>query len=90
MKKIGKQCLGGREPFSYGFRLSTAFLTLVMLISAFAPVLAPYGVNEMTSAVNEAPSILHWFGTDSLGRDVFSRVICAGRASLVIGVAAAT
>lgn len=90
MKKIGKQCLGGREPSSYGFRLSIAFLTLVMLISAFAPVLAPCGVNEMTSAVNEAPSILHWFGTDSLGRDVFSRVICGGRASLVIGVAAAT
>ncbi len=89
MREYGKHCLGRNNPDRFVFRLSIAFLSMVVLISIFSPVLAPYDVNEMTSAINEAPSLLHWFGTDSLGRDVFSRVICGGRASLFIGIAAA-
>ncbi len=89
MREYGKHCLGRNNPDRFVFRLSIAFLSMVVLISIFSSVLAPYDVNEMTSAINEAPSLLHWFGTDSLGRDVFSRVICGGRASLFIGIAAA-
>ena len=37
-------------------------------------------------AIRKAPSAAHWFGTDEIGRDVLSRVICGARASLLAGV----
>lgn len=40
------------------------------------------------SAVTQAPSLNHWFGTDPLGRDVFQRVLCGGGISLLVGVVA--
>lgn len=84
----GRAARSGKSNLT-GFRLSLAFLILIAMASLLAPLLAPYGVNEMTAAVNEAPSILHWFGTDSLGRDLWGRVLYGGRASLVIGWMAA-
>jgi len=55
-----------------------------------APVVAPYDpLATSWSAVRKAPSAAHWFGTDEIGRDVLSRVIWGGRASLLAGVVAA-
>ena len=57
-----------------------------ILASAFAPVLAPYG--PLTQKVTERlqpPTAAHWFGTDVLGRDIFSRVLYGGRISLPVG-----
>ena len=64
----------------------TFFLLLVViliLIAVFAPVIAPQDpyVSNLKNAL-QAPSSEHWFGTDKLGRDIFSRVIYASRISL--------
>ena len=65
-------------------------LFLVILICAvFGPYLAPHDPLS-TDAVNalQPPSLKHWFGTDNVGRDVFSRVLVATRLDLSISVAA--
>ncbi|MDQ6640089.1 MAG: ABC transporter permease [Pseudomonadota bacterium] len=57
--------------------------------AAFAPWLAPFDPVETSwSAIRKAPSAAHWFGTDDIGRDVFSRVVWGTRASLFAGVVA--
>ncbi|MFL5758764.1 MAG: oligopeptide ABC transporter permease [Thermomicrobiales bacterium] len=64
-------------------------LTLV-LAAIFAPVIAPYGPNEIDLFnITASPSTAHWLGTDELGRDVLTRLIYGGRLSLWIGVASA-
>lgn len=56
-------------------------------VAIFAPVLAPFDPNQSDwMAIRQAPSALHWFGTDDLGRDILSRVIFGARASLMAGV----
>lgn len=57
-----------------------------IVVSVFAPILTPYG--PLTQRVAERlrpPSPQHWFGTDALGRDIFSRVAYGGRISLPVG-----
>jgi peptide/nickel transport system permease protein len=56
-------------------------------LAVFAPWLAPQDpIATSWSAVRQAPSVAHWFGTDEIGRDVFSRVLWGTRASLLAGV----
>lgn len=63
---------------------------LVLLITVFAPLLAPYDPNAITPGGTglAAPSSAHWFGTDELGRDVLSRVLYGSRSSLQASVLA--
>ncbi|MBV9175225.1 MAG: ABC transporter permease [Chloroflexi bacterium] len=57
-----------------------------VLISITAPVLTPYGpLTQRVSDRLQPPSSTHLFGTDSLGRDIFSRVAFGGRISLPVG-----
>lgn len=66
---------------------SAAFVLVVVALAFFAPVVAPFDPTYLNPAVRlEAPSSEHWFGTDTLGRDVLSRVIYGARVSLIIGV----
>lgn len=60
-----------------------------VLLTLFAPLIAPYDplANDYSAAV-QAPSAMHWLGTDSFGRDIFSRVLYGGRTALLIGVTA--
>jgi len=64
--------------------------TLICLFTAVLPAIAPFNPVEqdLMSRLN-APSKVHWFGTDNFGRDVFSRVLWGARISLVIGLGAA-
>ncbi|MFN4189769.1 MAG: ABC transporter permease [Pseudothermotoga sp.] len=64
------------------------FLVMVFL-AIFAPQVAPYRMGEMTKDVLAQPSFSHPFGTDHLGRDIFSRVIYGARTSLLVGFIAA-
>jgi len=66
-----------------------AVIALLVALAVLAPLIAPYEPDQQTwSAVRKAPSALHWFGTDDVGRDVFTRVIYGARASLLAGVVA--
>ena len=56
---------------------------LVMAIAA--PLIAPSGPSELGTRRLEGPSASHIFGTDNLGRDVFSRVVYGARVSMTIG-----
>ena len=67
-----------------------ALLAAVMLACLLGPLLSPYGVEEQDLAArNQGPSWAHPFGTADLGEDVLTRVLAAGRVSLVIGLATA-
>lgn len=64
-------------------------ILFLVVISILAPVIAPYSY-ETQDIYNTfaSPSAEHWFGTDNLGRDIFSRILYGGRYSLTIGVMA--
>lgn len=86
---------GGLDHLMYVLRanpvtmLAFCMFALIILAAVFGPSLVPYDPLA-TNAANalQAPSLAHWFGTDSVGRDVFSRVIVATRLDLSISVAA--
>ena len=69
--------------------LSLALLSVILLSGIFAPWIAPYDPNETNMRVRlQGPSMEHPLGTDSLGRDMLSRVLYGGRASILIALAA--
>lgn len=86
----------GRPRRLAAFRSSRAgmaglvLLAILVLLAAFAPLVAPYSPLAQSFSPLLAPSGEHWFGTDELGRDVFSRVLFALRLSLAIAAATAT
>ena len=62
-------------------------IVLFILAAVLAPLIVPYDpVVQSWTTVRHAPSLTHIFGTDDVGRDVFSRVIYGTRASLFAGV----
>ncbi len=63
-------------------------LLFVGLLAVFAPWIAPVDPNTLTVDFLQGPSAAHWLGTDTTGRDVFSRVVYGGRVSLLVGVTA--
>jgi peptide/nickel transport system permease protein len=65
-----------------------ALFLLIVLAAAFGPQIAPYDpLASNTAQALKPPNAQHWFGTDQLGRDVFSRVIVATRLDFFIAVA---
>ncbi len=71
-------------------RFSILFLALVTLLAIFAPWVAPYSYETQDIMARlELPSVHHWMGTDTLGRDLFSRLIYGAQMSLAVGVVTA-
>jgi peptide/nickel transport system permease protein len=69
-----------------GAMFGLAVLVLFVALAVFAPLVAPYDPTAQSwTSVRKAPSALHWFGTDDVGRDVLARIIFGARASLVAG-----
>lgn len=67
--------------------VATLFLTATILAAVFAPLVAPYDPYFTNLAIAmQSPSAAHWFGTDTAGRDVLSRVIYGTRNTLAIGL----
>ena len=61
-------------------------ITLLIVVALFAPVISPYTPSEQNVFERlQAPSLTHFFGTDDLGRDVFTRMIFGARISLAVG-----
>ena len=66
-----------------------AMLAVILLAAVVGPSLVPYDPLATNAAIAlQPPSFEHWFGTDNLGRDVFSRVVVATRLDLTISIAA--
>jgi peptide/nickel transport system permease protein len=69
--------------------LAFVLLAGMMAIAVFGPALVPHDpLATLADMALKPPSMEHWFGTDQLGRDVFSRVIVATRLDLMISVSA--
>ncbi len=67
--------------------ISGAFIVLLILIAIFYPWLVPFDPENYFNydQLNAGPSPAHWFGVDSLGRDIFSRILAGTRISLTAG-----
>jgi peptide/nickel transport system permease protein len=64
-------------------------LSALILMAALAPAIERYSPIELNlDAMSNAPSSAHWLGTDTTGRDVWSRIVHAGRVSLSVGLVA--
>ena len=67
--------------------IGIAIAVLFIAAAIFAPLIATHDVTAQNLAMRyAAPSAAHWFGTDALGRDVYSRVIYGARISLQVGI----
>jgi peptide/nickel transport system permease protein len=70
-----------------GALVALSVIAIFVAAAVLAPLVSPYDPDLQTwNAVRKAPSALHWFGTDDVGRDVLARVIYGARASLLAGV----
>ncbi|WBU31303.1 ABC transporter permease [Rhodopseudomonas palustris] len=76
--------LGDNRVTAFAFGL----LVVIVFAALFGPYIVPYDpLASDTAQALKAPSAAHWFGTDQLGRDIFSRVVVATRLDLFIAVA---
>ena len=76
--------LARRQPLA---AVGAAILVVFVLCAFFAPWLAPQDPAQLDLAKRlGAPSLVHWFGTDELGRDILSRTLYGARISLVVAV----
>jgi oligopeptide transport system permease protein len=66
--------------------LGLFFVITMTLLAILAPVITPYSYEEQNLNLGaSAPSAEHWFGTDTFGRDLFTRVLYGSRISLMVG-----
>ena len=66
--------------------IGTTLIVVLITLALLAPVLPIADPEQQNTAVEtKGPSWTHWFGTDNLGRDVFSRIIWGARISLLVG-----
>ena len=68
--------------------VGSLMLLFIVMISLFAPVLAPHDPYRRTGASHEPPSSEHLLGTTRMGKDVFSQLLYGGRTSLTVGFVA--
>ena len=70
-----------------GFLVGAGIVAVSVGLAMAGPIIAPFGPEEIdATAILAPPSGQHWFGTDSVGMDVFSRAIAAPRIDLVIAL----
>ena len=73
-----------------GIALGGGILVLIVLVGVLAPVFFTVDPTALAPARRtRPPSAEHWFGTDMLGRDIYSRIVYGSRVSLVVGFAVA-
>jgi len=67
--------------------VAALFILALVIIAILAPWIVPFDPEEYFDydRINQAPSALHWLGVDSLGRDIFSRIVMGTRISLAAG-----
>ena len=69
--------------------VGAAIVLVLLVVAVFADRLAPQHFNETSlTDVLQPPSRAHWFGTDELGRDLYSRILYGAQVSMTVGLAA--
>jgi peptide/nickel transport system permease protein len=66
--------------------IGAVIVLFLVLVAMFAPWIAPYGPKVTDFEAFLPPNDQHWFGTDHLGRDIFSRVVWGSQLSLYVGL----
>ena len=87
--RSGLIALARREISSWSvtLKLGVLMMAVMVLLALFAPWVAPFdGDAQDFDAILESPSLTHLFGTDNVGRDIFSRVLFGSRLDLVAGL----
>ena len=87
LQSVSGASLGGLATLPLPSKIALGLLVLLALAAVAAPLASPHDPLS-TGVPVQAPSGEHWFGTDRIGRDVFSRILHGTRSSLVIGLAA--
>lgn len=68
-------------------QIAIGILIFMLVFSYLGPLFSPYGQNQLNVRFAEqAPTLAHWLGTDDYGRDVLTRLMYAGRVSMLIGI----
>lgn len=71
--------------------LGIIIIVFFILVALIAPLLAPFPFDKINAGERlSSPSADHWFGTDDLGRDTFTRIVFGARISLIVGFFAVT
>jgi peptide/nickel transport system permease protein len=70
------------------FWVCIGWIALTVLAAIFANLLPLQNPDFQTASINAGPSAAHYFGTDDLGRDIFSRIVFGSRVSLIVGFGA--
>jgi len=84
----GRVALGGQRVLKIGIAIVIAFIIMVVLANWF-PSLNGYDPTLYRDAPRlQGPTTAHWMGTDQLQRDVFSRILGGGKASLIVAFSA--
>ena len=74
---------------SWWTRTCLVALSLVILLALVAPLLSPWALDDIDwDAIDQAPSAVHWFGTDGAGRDLLTRCWAGARMSIAIALLA--
>ena len=83
----GTRRLWQRARRSTNVMVGLSILLVIVVLAVLAPVISRYDPIEMTPADRLlAPSVQHLFGTDSFGRDIFTRVLFGGQISIQVGL----
>lgn len=70
--------------------VGAGIIAVMIVLAIFGPMISPYTYADQSLVdANQSPSLAHWFGTDTLGRDIYTRVMYGARISLTIGIVAA-
>lgn len=70
--------------------VGAGIIAVMIVLAIFGPMISPYTYADQSLVdANQSPSLSHWFGTDTLGRDIYTRVMYGARISLTIGIVAA-
>ena len=70
--------------------VGAGIIAVMIVLAIFGPLISPYTYADQSLIdANQSPSLAHWFGTDTLGRDIYTRVMYGARISLTIGIVAA-
>lgn len=67
-------------------RAGVVIIATIVALGLIVPIVSPYGVYDQVGKANAAPTLQHWFGLDSLGRDNLTRSFAAVRIDIIVAI----